>query len=257
MNKELQMINDYGEGLSSLKIAKKYCVSKPTVLKILHKNNVIIRYRHKKYFINENVFNIISEESAYWIGFIMADGCVYCKSRNSKILEIGLQKGDCEHLFLFKKFINSKHKISFYKNRCRISINSKKIVEKLNEFGVVPNKSYCAKINKLQYNKHFWRGMIDGDGCIYIGKCIYIQLCGTKDICEQFLEYCKMIICGIKSRVRKIKNANCYVVQINCNKAREIIRHLYRNSYISLKRKKMLADIAIQKKGGRNGRITS
>lgn len=41
---------------------------------------------------DETVFDSIdTEEKAYWLGFIYADGCVYCDSKNKYRFELGLK----------------------------------------------------------------------------------------------------------------------------------------------------------------------
>ena len=62
-----------------------------------------------KYTYNENYFKIIdSEEKAYWLGFLYADGCITRFYRNEKLksmsLELTLQSNDIEHLKKFLKF---------------------------------------------------------------------------------------------------------------------------------------------------------
>ena len=67
--------------------------------------------KRKKYSVNESFFDIIdTEEKAYWLGFIMADGCI-CTSNSSSPnnrLSIILNQKDKDHLIKFKKAIDSK-----------------------------------------------------------------------------------------------------------------------------------------------------
>ena len=50
--------------------------------------------------IDENIFdNIDSEEKAYWLGFIFADGCIYISRRHNKLsyrFYMGLKESDYE-----------------------------------------------------------------------------------------------------------------------------------------------------------------
>lgn len=145
-------------------------------LKVLNKQD---RYNKKysKYDINSNYFdNIDSHEKAYWIGFIMADGCIIEKSSYSKCLTIGLQLKDKEILQKFLNNINCNkpirehkvHKTNSY--NCKIDIWDLKICNDLINIGVYPNKTNIdfklPKIPKEYYNSFIY-GYFDGDGCIY------------------------------------------------------------------------------------------
>ncbi len=100
-----------------------------TIKEISFKFNVpveTIRYHLKKEKILENfsldhhVFDIIdSDEKAYWLGYIMGDGCI-SMNRNSYVVNIS--SNDIEVLENFKKFLKSnRHKIS----KCNFKITSK------------------------------------------------------------------------------------------------------------------------------------
>ena len=57
----------------------------------------------RKHFFNENYFEVIdSEDKAYWLGFISADGCVAKSSKyNSYRLQIAISSIDSDHLNKF------------------------------------------------------------------------------------------------------------------------------------------------------------
>lgn len=118
----------------------------------------------RKYLVNEDYFAKIDKEQAYWLGFIFADGNVY-----KSTLSIKLHSRD---LNLIKKFlycINSSHPIRKVKNKKAhvVKIHSKKIVENLSLYGVVPNKSKIIVFPKnLQHIDAFILGFLDGDGWI-------------------------------------------------------------------------------------------
>ena len=76
-----------------------------------------------------NIFkNINSEEKAYWLGFLYADGNVSLKDNS---IELSLQSLDIEHLYKFKSFIKTTNlptlNISKKYNRCRITISNKQL----------------------------------------------------------------------------------------------------------------------------------
>ena len=128
----------------------------------------------KVHTIDETVFDAITEQSAYWVGNLMADGNIYTGKTGNPRIALTLAERDREHLVKFRKFLNCSNrillKISRLKgkiwNQYTLRFSSKRIAEKLIEFGVTARKSLTAKVIGLEDNKHFWRGVIDGDGYI-------------------------------------------------------------------------------------------
>lgn len=144
-----------------------------------------------KYSYNENYFDIIdSNEKAYWIGFLYADGYVH-KDINGRHYELGIELSvkDIDELKKFNKSINGNINIGFrtrtieflkgtpqqYKSvchMCNIRLYNKHIVDTLIDKYDFNNKTY--KKNEIcvntQYFIPFIRGLFDGDGSIYITK---------------------------------------------------------------------------------------
>ena len=122
----------------------------------------------KKYEYNKNVFkNINTEEEAYWLGFILADGC----NIGNKNLRVNIK--DKGHLEKLSKLIYIDEKpISITDHGFGpiyyFSCTKKEIINNLNNYGVVPRKSKIAKfpIIKEHLYRHFIRGLFDGDGSI-------------------------------------------------------------------------------------------
>lgn len=106
------------QGKRVKEIAEELGIYYTTVSYILKSFNIKL----SKAQFNEYVFdNIDTEEKAYWLGFIYADGCI---SDNGS-LEIGLI--DKEHLEKFRKFLSSKNPIrtKHYKEYTSYSIMNK------------------------------------------------------------------------------------------------------------------------------------
>lgn len=83
--------------LSANKCASCGCVSKER-----KSAKMMGARRGKKYTFNEDFFNSIdTEEKAYWLGFIVADGCVHKDKNNNYRLSIGLHDKDITHLHKF------------------------------------------------------------------------------------------------------------------------------------------------------------
>lgn len=137
--------------------------------------------KRNSYFCNENYFeNIETYEQSYWLGFIMADGCIHQRRSNcnaQKMIVINLQYKDIEHLNKFKQAIESNHPITKIshnnKEYCRICIVSDKMANDLSVYGCVERKTGSIKMpnfNTDELKFGFIHGYIDGDGSITITK---------------------------------------------------------------------------------------
>lgn len=121
--------------------------------------------------VNENYFNKIdSEEKAYWLGFIWADGYVSKKCPWDFIIQIK----DIDHLLKFQKSIGYKGSIKITKNggfknsshMGRLVISRKIICETLNNLGK-NNETISIPNITDDLKRHFIRGFFDGDGSVY------------------------------------------------------------------------------------------
>jgi C-5 cytosine-specific DNA methylase len=170
-----EMINNiivlYSSGQSTTEIATKYNVNVKTIVKILKEQKIVLKpHRYRCYVFNERFFETIdTEEKAYWLGFLVADGCV-AKDRGR--ITLALAEIDKEHIEKFQLSINSKINISNNNktNSCRLVLNSKLMKNDLINMGCVDNKSYkdiqLPILNTVELYRHFLRGIFDGDGCI-------------------------------------------------------------------------------------------
>lgn len=173
---EEKICKDYStEEYSPSQLSIKYNVSKATVLKILHRNNVLVtNKRLKNEELKADYFKEINtEEKAYYLGFIFADGSI-----SEYGFSISINEKDSYLLDNFRKAINSKGVITTSirgkSSMSRFVINGKKhkkFYDNLNKYGIVPNKTKNTfhlpyeKIPK-KYWKDFLRGLIDGDGWV-------------------------------------------------------------------------------------------
>lgn len=71
--------------------------------KYIKKENIeIITNSTRKYIVDDVFEKIDTEEKAYWLGFLFADGYV---GTNDNSVGLGLAIKDIEHVKKFKKFI--------------------------------------------------------------------------------------------------------------------------------------------------------
>ena len=183
--------NEYLNGISSRQLGFKYGVTESYFSRWFRKlglktfqNDV----QSKKYKCNENYFeNIDTEDKAYWLGFMYADGYIQNKREDgNRKFGLSLSQKDIEHLNKFNKYLESNYLIKEYKvgksgyvegtPYCRLLITSKKMTDDLINKGCVEHKTNIIKFPTSQQVpkeliRHFIRGYFDGDGSIYFTKC--------------------------------------------------------------------------------------
>ena len=238
----------YSQGKSLRAIAEELNINRKSLSKKLKKDGIIIRDPNKNnipkskriHSVNESVFEIIdTEEKAYWLGFLYADGYV-----GDNRLELALQAKDLEHLVKFKEFMESEHVLEFKKNAnaYRIGIGSKKICSDLTNLGC-----YKAKSLTLQFPSkdivpehlihHFMRGYFDGDGCIIASKSLRFSVIGTNDFLDIYESYILQALNKEKPNKRYNEGQASsikYSGNIQCEK---IFDFLYKDATIYLDRK--------------------
>lgn len=178
-DQEQSVIDLYNSGVSTPKIAKLFGCSNPSVINVLKRNSVPVgkKYSYRKYLLRENMFDVIdTEEKAYWLGFVYADGCV---NKKMTTLSIGLSAVDAEHLEKFRDVISPGRPVYRYTrvaewngnkklaHGATLSIWSRNISISLHNVGVSkerqePEKLFAAIPDELFH--HWLRGYFDGDG---------------------------------------------------------------------------------------------
>lgn len=142
------------------------------------------KYRYKlskacrKYKVNEHIFDIInSQEKAYWLGFLMADGYNH---ESKSCVALRLQIEDKEILEKYKRFLDTDTPIHVYtrttavnkliRQYCELNICSPHFSEQLAKLGCTQGKTHTLQFPELPQDLqvHFIRGFFDGDGCLSI-----------------------------------------------------------------------------------------
>jgi intein/homing endonuclease len=204
-----------------------------------------------KYSYNHNYFeNIDTEEKAYWLGFIYADGCVSIGKNNSCELCIKLQRADKEHLKKFNKALNGNVEVkdaiehAFGKDyeQSHIRFYSQKLVADLIKHGCFQDKTYKIRKPNIDNNlmKHFIRGFFDGDGCITksSNKSRAIK-CDFTCVCDEFLFWLREYLYeqNINSFIYKWKYSTQKLI-IGGNKNCDVfLNYIYNDCTIFLERK--------------------
>jgi len=249
-----ELAKEYLEtGISLTKMSEKYEISRSILTNRFKKLGVEIVNRQNEVKFDESVFDLIdSEEKAYWLGFIYADGYI---DANKFIFEISLKSSDKEHLEKFNKFMKHKDKnhvkISNSKcgdkcfERCRWYVSNKHLWNILNSYGCTPNKSLTLEFPNFlifKYDhliRHFIRGYFDGDGSFsrYLLKtCVnpHIQIIGTHEFLTKILEYSQLS--GRFGKDKRWKN-NTEYIEFDKENGIKFINYIYDNCNIYLDRK--------------------
>ena len=247
---QIKSLYESGMGVSDIAKTLNMCV--PTVWK------KVDRLRNGKSFIfgleNEDHFqNINTEEKAYWLGFIYADGCIYSDLTHCTT-SIRLNEKDGDHLQKFASIFNKTvtyftHTYGGYLaeiNCVRLDICNKKLYQDLMDNGIEERKTYAEMTTILDHvpdllKNHFIRGVFDGDGSITSSSNsgqAQFSIVGNKDILEKIQ---KILIDSLtlNKTVLIRQNDYCWILAYGGrHNIKKIYDYLYKDVVIWLERKK-------------------
>ena len=250
--------------ISLTKLADKYEVKRQSISSRLKSMGIEVINNQNKVKFDETVFDSIdTEEKAYWLGFIYADGYIKFNDGDKKAcyaFELSLSIEDLEHLNkfnIFMKHIKDNVKIGKTRcnnktfERCRWNIVNKHLWETLNKYGCTPRKSLTLefpdksifiesdKYSKEELIRHFIRGYWDGDGCLTWSNkehtYPHISVLGT----ENFLTELKSNLPLKFDYVLGYNNNSelTRVLSVHGRNGYELAKYLYNDSTIYLERK--------------------
>lgn len=245
-------IEAYISGLSLIESAEMHHVDPHTLSKKLSAQGVEIRSKYSYWtrYLNHDAFENLTDEASYWIGMLMADGCIYRQEKQAPEIRLELTSRDREHLKRFKKFLSADQPIRTRNLKLRsgnvatydlMLVRSEQIASRLESFGVFPQKTQRTQIMHLEHNRHFWRGIMDGDGCLtWANKFPALSLVGTRTLMQQFCDHISQAI-NIHTVPRDF-NRGVWTVSLYCRKACALTEYLYSNQTIALERKQTRAE---------------
>ncbi len=178
-----KMYDMYLTGKSMEDVAKEFGVSYTCVasnfskrgLKVRELSDACAKYNIDKYYFDK----IDTPNKAYIVGLLYADGC---HLSNRDVVSITLQEQDVSVLNNIKYelktdrplyFVSSKRSPLTKNNAYMLVLSNKHIVNTLENLGLCSRKSLILEwpewLPESLY-RHFIRGYLDGDGCIYVGE---------------------------------------------------------------------------------------
>lgn len=269
-----KIIKDYLNNKSIRQIEKDYNVDRKTTSKFLEEKGIksLKGNHYRKYFHDENFFeNIDTEEKAYWLGFMFADGYI-SEKRNGygqDLFGITLAEQDKEQLEKFKKSLNASNPINkddskkYGQIQYKILLTSQKTVDDLIDKGCEKHKSLILKPPKKVPDNllhHFIRGFFDGDGSLtktftpnknykYDNYSYGINIVSTKDMVEWLYSYF-----NFGSIIKEKRRDNTYYLSIGGHdQVKNFYDIIYKDATIYLDRKYNKFQIFISKYTERQG----
>lgn len=252
----------YYKNVDFFEIRKILNISERGMFRCLRENGINTK-RKNRYSLNESFFkNIDTEEKAYILGFIYADGYVGDNKTNNVVITV-TRKDKCileeikkclEYTGEIRNVDSLKGCYENTKPKSTINFSSKELAEDLRKLGLYPNKSTSmTKLPDIPLDlyRHFIRGYFDGDGCIstsqktsyhilsdgskkkYINKSIIWNVIGTIEFLDDMKKYLPTNVLDAKCKTDGMK----YLRTDSKKALRLIYKFMYDESTIYLKRK--------------------
>lgn len=205
--------------------------------------------------VNKDFFKKWTRRMAYVLGFFAADGSLIETNRRTHFL--GLDSVDRSILEKIKRVMKSEHKISTRKSDkgvwYRLQIGSKEMFEDIVQIGLRPNKAKRMRLPKVPFCffGEFVRGYFDGDGNVWSGfankKALILRRVLQATFTSASLGFLQDLHLNLKElgilggSIRKVKDKECYRLQLSTNNALKLYQIMYNGrdtSKLFLKRKK-------------------
>lgn len=235
-------------------LSKKYEVAHTSISTTLKKKDVhVVRYPKIIQF-DEHIFdNIDTEEKAYWLGFLHADG--YITSRYNTV-GVCLAEKDLNHVQKYAQFlgcpenVHKKESNEFIAYRCDIGNSYLKqlLVEKYN-FTTTKSYDLCfpdmSIFDEPSFIRDYIRGYCDGDGSLCFAKVIskitnkitlrpIVNFVGTLEMLTSIRDY---LLIPKTILQQKSKNNKLFSLTYSNRQAKQIADFLYENANTYLERK--------------------
>lgn len=256
------VVERYLTGESPSLIAAEYGIDRSSIRSLLRSRKIKTIHptgSPRSYSINVGAFDAMTDEAQYWLGFLLADGCIL--DGKSLALQVGLMAASTGHLEKLRDFLGTDAPIRQVLRCCNfgeypsavLTVWSVDLCQSLMQFGVHPRKSGSEEVpGGLEQSRHFWRGLIDGDGCLSWTKkdrgpgreAPSIAVISTLRVVRQFLGYAKALT---GTNATPVSQPGCYAGRVSGWLSIPLIRLLYENAPVSLDQKQAIADEMIRR----------
>lgn len=249
------ILENYKQGKSINFIAKELGVSWDTVKNVLLKANIVLTKNLNQFQKEQHLdclFRCVdNSDTAYWLGFLYADGSIRSGARNE--ISLDLKEEDLDTIKAFHSFCNNKNKIREHiikRNGKEFksyvsSFSNKQVKENLIKLGCTPQKSLTLEFPSVEqvpqeFIYDFIRGYFDGDG---YGRYDPVQhkydivIAGTKNFLIGAATRLQILdIAKIQPTDTKVFSLSIY----GKDNVYNFLKNMYDNDKIALKRKKQI-----------------
>lgn len=207
---------------------------------------------HRSYDVgwNRNIFHTISNaETAYWLGFILADGCLHLTNTNNFNGHFSIDIGgeDKKHLYKFASFIEADRDIiqttihNITGNELiHVQLCCADTQRDLYNLGIRPRKSGKEKWIETPFPADFIRGYYDGDGYIKqdLGS---IGLVGSYELLNSIQQHFLSVLNVTPKKIGE--HGSIFRIEYTSKADKKAIaNYLWYDGCISLDRKQILAE---------------
>jgi hypothetical protein len=240
---QAEIIRRYQAGESGPVLARSFGVVPTSILNTIKRAGIRPRSlseARRQHDLDHHAFSTETEAACYWAGFLMADGSV---RPNGRTVTLALSDMDIEHVVAFKKFLAASYEIAHRRRpppargAVVFAFTSPQIVTDLSTIGVVAAKTHTATALRFHDNRHFWRGVVDGDG--WLGEAgpskVALHLHGSRPLMGQFASFVRSVHPGSAAEAKPHKTI--FRVALSGATATSVVRALYAGAAVALPRK--------------------
>lgn len=247
----------YESGKTTMELGDQYFVSEGTIRNILKRQGVKRRIGgHASRIKHHDYFHVIdTAKKAYFLGLMIADGCVTRDSRRQRSVAVAMMlKADDGYLLeeLERELGSNRPSVCITnRNEAQFRLNSEQMAEDLAQHGVIERKTFHSYLPTLDDHLmvHLIRGIFDGDGSVYVGRpsgnnkqsYLKFSIYGTTLLCQQLRDYLHATI-GLADNKVYEKETVSFISYARNSDLHAFYDYIYGVSGPYMKRKKAVFD---------------
>lgn len=196
--------------------------------------SVGVKNMKRKYKLNETIFERVTPDVCYWVGFLYGDGS--CTNENKVRLSLGYE--DYQQLIRFRNFIGSDDKpIKVWERDghqyCTFETRSWRIHNSITKYQLTRIKKNRTRLHIDLFNKDFIRGLFDADGSFYYDgrnkDALFTEITGYKPVLKDVKNI--LVSAGVISNKKNIvKNGCIFRIRMAKEDTLNFIKYIYGDS---------------------------